>query len=109
MESTFDSSRSAFSERRTEERTPGIDKLSKSAHQAVDRAASMADRATTAATSAADRAASAATAAVGQLAGQGEAWMETTRSYVKEHPFAALGVAAAAGFVLSLLTVRWPR
>ena len=30
-------------------------------------------------------------------------WVEGAREYVREHPIAALGVAAAAGYVLSRL------
>ena len=30
-------------------------------------------------------------------------WVEGTREYVREHPIAALGIAAAAGYLLSML------
>lgn len=30
-------------------------------------------------------------------------WVEGARDYVREHPIAALGIAAAAGYVLSML------
>jgi ElaB/YqjD/DUF883 family membrane-anchored ribosome-binding protein len=30
-------------------------------------------------------------------------WVEGARGYVREHPIAALGMAAAAGYVLSML------
>ena len=30
-------------------------------------------------------------------------WVEGAREYVREHPIAALGMAAAAGYVLSVL------
>lgn len=30
-------------------------------------------------------------------------WVEGAREYVREHPVAALGIAAAAGYILSLL------
>jgi ElaB/YqjD/DUF883 family membrane-anchored ribosome-binding protein len=30
-------------------------------------------------------------------------WVEGAREYVREHPIAALGIAAAAGYVLSML------
>jgi ElaB/YqjD/DUF883 family membrane-anchored ribosome-binding protein len=30
-------------------------------------------------------------------------WVEGAREYVREHPIAALGMAAAAGYVLSML------
>jgi ElaB/YqjD/DUF883 family membrane-anchored ribosome-binding protein len=91
MESSYDTTRSAFSERRAEgERA--VERMGQNAHAAVDRATQVADRAMTS-----------ASAAVGQLGRQGEVWMDTTRGYVREHPFVAIGIAAAAGFALSLL------
>jgi ElaB/YqjD/DUF883 family membrane-anchored ribosome-binding protein len=30
-------------------------------------------------------------------------WLDTTRDYVREHPVASLGIALAAGYVLSAL------
>ena len=72
-----------------------IDRLSQGAHSAVDRAASTAQ-------SVAER--------VGQ---KGEEWMEMkdnwvegARDYVREHPIAALGIAAAAGYLFSVIS-RW--
>jgi ElaB/YqjD/DUF883 family membrane-anchored ribosome-binding protein len=35
---------------------------------------------------------------------QGETWIEDARDYVKEHPMAALGIALAAGYLLSMMT-----
>jgi ElaB/YqjD/DUF883 family membrane-anchored ribosome-binding protein len=71
----------------------GIDRVSSGAHDTVDRVAS-------AASSAADR--------IGAQSDQWleakERWVETTRGYVREHPLAALGVALAAGFLLSRLS-----
>jgi ElaB/YqjD/DUF883 family membrane-anchored ribosome-binding protein len=32
-----------------------------------------------------------------------DTWVEGAREYVREHPIAALGIAAAAGYVLSIL------
>jgi ElaB/YqjD/DUF883 family membrane-anchored ribosome-binding protein len=32
-----------------------------------------------------------------------EDWVEATRGYVRDHPVAALGIALAAGYVLSAL------
>jgi ElaB/YqjD/DUF883 family membrane-anchored ribosome-binding protein len=69
-----------------------VDRLSQSAHQAVDRAAS-------AASNYAER-----------LGDKGEEWMqmpqdwlETARDYVRENPLQAIGMAAAAGYLLSIL------
>ena len=72
-----------------------IDRLSQGAHQAVDRAAN-------AASSMADR--------VGQkgdeLMSMKDDWLEGAADYVREHPFAALGIAAAAGYLFSVIS-RW--
>lgn len=89
MESTYDTTRSAFSERQGER---SVDRVGQTAHAAVDRATQVADRAMTS-----------ASAAMDQLGRQSEVWMDTTRGYVREHPFVAIGIAAAAGFALSLL------
>lgn len=32
-----------------------------------------------------------------------DTWVDGARSYVREHPVAALGIAAAAGYILSML------
>ena len=32
-----------------------------------------------------------------------DTWVDGAREYVREHPIAALGIAAAAGYVLSML------
>lgn len=34
-------------------------------------------------------------------------WVDATRGYVREHPVAALGIALAAGYLLSRLTARF--
>jgi ElaB/YqjD/DUF883 family membrane-anchored ribosome-binding protein len=72
-----------------------VERLGQGAHSAVDRA-------TSAAHSVAER--------VGQ---KGEEWMEMkdnwvegARDYVREHPIAALGIAAAAGYLFSMIS-RW--
>ena len=69
-----------------------IDRLSQGAHSAVDRAASMASSMT-------DR--------VGQkgeeLMEMKDNWVEGAADYVREHPIAALGIAAAAGYILSMI------
>lgn len=69
-----------------------VDRLSQTAHQAVDRAAS-------AAASYAER-----------FGEKGEEWMqmprdwmESAREYVRENPLQAIGMAAAAGYLLSIL------
>jgi ElaB/YqjD/DUF883 family membrane-anchored ribosome-binding protein len=73
----------------------GIDRLSASAHHAVDRAAG-------AATIAADRLG----AKSRELLSAGDEWVDVTRGYVRDHPLAALGVALAAGYLLSRMLSR---
>ena len=65
-----------------------VERVGETAHQAIDTAADYA----------------------GRLGEKAEEWMEMkddwvqgTREYVREHPIAALGMAAAAGYVLSML------
>ena len=70
----------------------GIDRLSSTAHETVDRvtqtAAAYAER-------------------FGERAEEflemKDNWVEGAREYVREHPVAALGIAVAAGYVLSML------
>ena len=71
----------------------GIDKLTQSAHHTVDRVVS-------AASSAADR------LHVGdsKFAHAAQEWKEQTCTYVKAHPMTAVGIAVAAGYLLSRLT-----
>jgi ElaB/YqjD/DUF883 family membrane-anchored ribosome-binding protein len=72
-----------------------IDRLSQGAHSAVDRAAASAS-------SVAER--------VGQKGEElmeiKDNWVEGAAEYVREHPIAALGIAAAAGYLLSMIS-RW--
>ena len=72
-----------------------IDRLSQGAHSAVDRAASVA---------------SSMTERVGQkgeeLMELKDNWVEGAADYVREHPIAALGIAAAAGYLFSMIS-RW--
>lgn len=69
-----------------------VDRLSQSAHQTVDRAAQ-------AASAAADR----MTEKYDELYAMSEDWVEAGREYVREHPVAAIGMALAAGYLLSML------
>ena len=76
-----------------------IDTYSKTAHQAVDRAAE-----------AAERVAGRLGERVDALSEKGEEllemkdnWIEGAREYVREHPFAALGIAVAAGYIFSMM------
>lgn len=51
-----------------------------------------------------DRVADAAHSATEQLASQADEMMLRARDYVREKPFTAIGIALAAGFVLSRLS-----
>jgi ElaB/YqjD/DUF883 family membrane-anchored ribosome-binding protein len=70
-----------------------IDKLSQGAHSVVDRAAS-------AASSMAERAAQKGD----DFMQMKDTWVEGAADYVREHPIAALGMAAAAGYLFSMIT-----
>ena len=72
-----------------------IDRLSSGAHDVVERASG-----------AAVMAAEQLGAKSQELLAARDQWMNATRGYVKEHPLAALGVALAAGYLLSRLTSR---
>lgn len=76
----------------TEKQKQGIERASESAHAAVDRASQ-------AAAQAAERLGD----KTDELMAMKEDWIEAGREYVREHPMAALGIAAAAGYVLSML------
>lgn len=70
-----------------------LDRMSQGAHQAVDRA-------TQTAQSLAERVYEKSD----ELMTAKDEWVEVTRSYVREHPMQAIGIAVAAGYILSLLT-----
>jgi ElaB/YqjD/DUF883 family membrane-anchored ribosome-binding protein len=96
MQDTPQSTSSALDPRDVAQRAhASIDRVRTSAHETVERAASLAS-------SAADR----VSARSGDLLATKDEWMETTRGYVREHPFAALGIALAAGYLLSRITGR---
>jgi ElaB/YqjD/DUF883 family membrane-anchored ribosome-binding protein len=68
------------------------------------------ERATGTAHEAVDRVAQTATAYAERFGEKAEEWLEMkdtwvegAREYVREHPIAALGIAVAAGYVLSML------
>jgi ElaB/YqjD/DUF883 family membrane-anchored ribosome-binding protein len=72
-----------------------IDRMSQGAHRAVDSAADSAG------------------AMAERLGQKGEEWLEMkdnwvkgASDYVREHPIAALGIAAAAGYLFSVIS-RW--
>jgi len=68
------------------------------------------ERASSTAHEAVDRVAQTATAYAERFGEKAEEWLEMkdnwvegAREYVREHPVAALGIAAAAGYILSML------
>lgn len=66
----------------------GVDRLTQTAHSTIDRV-------TAAASSAADRFTD------GELAHRAQEWRTHTTAYVREHPMTAIGVALAAGYLIS--------
>src|SRR5687768_10748035 len=72
----------------------GIDRLTQTAHHAVDRVA-------TAATTAADRVQHVGDTKYGHMA---QEWKEQGCAYVRSNPMTAIGIAVAAGYLLSRLT-----
>ncbi|HLU76479.1 MAG TPA: hypothetical protein VKZ48_01095 [Burkholderiales bacterium] len=78
-----------------ERASANIERASSSAHQTVDKLASQA------------QAAKERLAASGeQWAEQGQQYLEQTRDMVRANPLAAIGIAVAAGILLSKLTSR---
>jgi len=69
-----------------------IDKVSQSAHEAVDKIASVTHQAS-----------EAFSEKENQLKNAEQQLMENCRGYVRDNPIASLGIAAAAGFLLSRL------
>lgn len=61
-----------------------IDRMSETAHRTIDRLSEKGD----------------------ELMGMQEDWVDTAREYVRDNPLQALGIAVAAGWVLSLLMRR---
>jgi ElaB/YqjD/DUF883 family membrane-anchored ribosome-binding protein len=76
-----------------------IEGYSKSAHQAVDRAAEAAGRVAERLGEKIDSLQDKREELMEMPAG----WLEGARDYVREKPFQALGIAIAAGYILSML------
>ena len=93
--SAFDETRSGNgSTERSTSTSATVDRIASGAHQAVDRIA-------TAANSAAEH----LNVKGEDLLAAKDRWMQVCSSYVKDNPLMALGIAAAAGFLVS----RWIR
>lgn len=92
----------------------GVDAATVAAHDTIDSVSDAArpalDRMTSGAHSAVDRAGAAATNAAGtlgvkgdQLNASGKRMVNRAENYMQEHPMASLGMAVAAGYILSRL------
>src|SRR5262245_17957603 len=84
-------------------RDPIVERAANSAHDAVDRVAASVNPAVERARSVAQDSADSLQAKIDDLGAMREEWTESCRSYVRERPLTALGVAVLAGFLLS----RW--
>jgi ElaB/YqjD/DUF883 family membrane-anchored ribosome-binding protein len=94
QQSTLGSNVTGSASNVSEKAHAGIDKLTQSAHHAVDRVA-------TAATTAAERVQNVGDTKYGHMA---QEWKEQGCAYVRAHPMTAVGIAVAAGYLLSRLT-----
>jgi ElaB/YqjD/DUF883 family membrane-anchored ribosome-binding protein len=70
-----------------------LDRMSETAHSAVDRAAQTAGEIAQRLGEKSD-----------ELLAMKEDYIQSTREYVRENPFAALGIALAAGYLLAKIT-----
>jgi ElaB/YqjD/DUF883 family membrane-anchored ribosome-binding protein len=86
-------------------RDPLVDRAASSAHQAVDRVAAKMGPAVERVRNAAQDSADTLQTKLSDLDTMRLEWTESCRSYVRERPMTALGVAVLAGFLLS----RWMR
>jgi ElaB/YqjD/DUF883 family membrane-anchored ribosome-binding protein len=86
-------------------RDPIVERAASSAHQAVDKVAAKVNPAVERARAVAQNSADTLHAKLDDLGSVREEWAESCRSYVRERPLTALGVAVLAGFLLS----RWIR
>lgn len=86
-------------------RDPLVDRAAAGAHQAVDRVAAKVGPAVGRVRAAAQGSAETMQAKLSDLDSVREEWTESARTYVRERPMTALGVAVIAGFLLS----RWMR
>lgn len=81
-----------------------VDRATQSAHDAIDRMASKAGPALEQLQSAATSAAQALQDKAASFGEMEEAWVESARKTVREHPLAAIAVAVAAGMIISRIT-----
>jgi ElaB/YqjD/DUF883 family membrane-anchored ribosome-binding protein len=81
-----------------------VDRVAQTAHETVDRIAAKAGPTMERMRSGTGSAREQMQARMDQFGDMEEQWVETARSYVREHPFAALAVAALAGALVARIT-----
>jgi ElaB/YqjD/DUF883 family membrane-anchored ribosome-binding protein len=86
-------------------RDPIVDRAASTAHEAVDRVADRIGPAVGRIRSVASDTADTVSAKAGDVGSMGDELVESARSYVRERPLAALGVAVLAGIVISRLVL----
>jgi ElaB/YqjD/DUF883 family membrane-anchored ribosome-binding protein len=105
METTMNPDSTSNLERGRAEDQSAVNKTAAAAHSTVDKVASAAtpaaDRLAAGAHQMVDKVAEMAAAKGEQLRVQQEQLIESCRGYVRDNPITALGIAVAAGFVLS--------
>lgn len=81
-----------------------VDRAAQSAHDAIDRVAAKAGPALESLQSAASTAAQSLQDKAATFGEMEEAWIESARKTVREHPLATVAVAVAAGILISRIT-----
>ena len=82
---------------------PVVDRLARTAHSAVDRVADGASSAVGRVRSGVSDALSTVSDKVQGLSSSRDEWMDSSRQQVRDHPFAAVGIGLAAGFLIARL------
>lgn len=81
-----------------------VDRVAQSAHEAIDRVAAKAGPAMEKVRGSASSYKEQLHAKADQFGAMEEQWLESARGYVREHPFTALAIAAAAGMLIAKMT-----
>lgn len=81
-----------------------VDRVAQTAHEAIDRLAAKAGPAIDRLRGSATSTGESLRAKADQFGQMEEEWVEQTRSYVRENPLAAVGIAVAVGLVIGKLT-----
>lgn len=83
-----------------------VNRATQSAHEIVDRVAEKAGPAVDRLRTSVDSASEAVHSGVEDLTEMQERWVEASRACVRDHPLVSIGVAVAAGMLLSRLMAR---